>query len=345
MPDKKVVFGAIRWDNWTRESKRRTDERWARGDRKQPHAFQNLQNKVWEKRLPFFAKVVSEKPRTVELFCDTPEIMDQEVAYAKEAGLDYWAFYYNCWNPASGICLDLYRKSEHRKDVGFCLILEPKKVDGQHPWDRTADFVVSLMTEPSYQKVLDGRPLLFLFLWSRGPAEIYGSADEARKAVKLLREKAVATGGKNPYIAAMSMRVDQACGYVKDLGLDAISAYTTFGGRDYPGLAQSNVAWWDAARKNGMPLVLPVSCGWGGPRDNGGDRKQPTPEQFGRHLRTAREWVEQNPETAASRAALIYAWNEFDEGGYLCPTRGEEPSAGKIDVLRKVTQPSDEPAG
>jgi len=35
---------------------------------------------------------------------------------------------------------------------------------------------------------------------------------------------------------------------------------------------------------------------------------------------------------------MVYAWNEFEEGGYLCPTLGEngEPNTAFLDVFTKV---------
>jgi hypothetical protein len=43
-------------------------------------------------------------------------------------------------------------------------------------------------------------------------------------------------------------------------------------------------------------------------------------------------------EEAPSRAILIYAWNEHDEGGWLCPTINEDGSTNdsRMEALAKV---------
>ena len=45
-------------------------------------------------------------------------------------------------------------------------------------------------------------------------------------------------------------------------------------------------------------------------------------------------WVEKNPVAAESKAVLIYAWNENDEGGWLVPTLSE--GAARVEALGKV---------
>jgi hypothetical protein len=46
--------------------------------------------------------------------------------------------------------------------------------------------------------------------------------------------------------------------------------------------------------------------------------------------------MERNPDqTTAERMVLIYAWNEFGEGGYLAPTRGD-PEGGFLKAIKAV---------
>jgi len=46
----------------------------------------------------------------------------------------------------------------------------------------------------------------------------------------------------------------------------------------------------------------------------------PTETELAHHLAGAVAWVEAHPDAAPAKAALIYAWNENDEGGWLVPT-------------------------
>jgi len=46
------------------------------------------------------------------------------------------------------------------------------------------------------------------------------------------------------------------------------------------------------------------------------------------------DWLVAYPEAAEPNAVLIYAWNEFDEGGWLAPTLGD--GTARLDAIAKV---------
>ncbi len=54
--------------------------------------------------------------------------------------------------------------------------------------------------------------------------------------------------------------------------------------------------------------------------------RAPSPAELTHHLEQAVKWVKTHPDSAPSKAILIYAWNENDEGGWLVPTRGDGES-------------------
>ncbi len=72
------IVGAIRWDAWYGES----------GPVKEVE--RSLGPKKYHFRLPFFARVFGDDQ--VRINGDAETIMDQEIAFAAEAGLNYWAF-------------------------------------------------------------------------------------------------------------------------------------------------------------------------------------------------------------------------------------------------------------
>lgn len=61
----------------------------------------------------------------------------------------------------------------------------------------------------------------------------------------------------------------------------------------------------------------------------------PTPQELADHIREAMHWAETNPERCSAGAALIYAWNEHDEGGWLCPTLSGDatPDTSRLDAI------------
>jgi len=323
---KRVTIGAIRWDAWF-------------DDKVNPYE-KNLADKKWHGRLPFYAKVISDTE--VQVHGDTQEAVDQEIAYAKAGGIDYFAFLYY-WK---GIRDDgfehdymnrarrLYLTSKHKRGINFCLIGNPKQTESEvREW-------LDMMQEPNYQKVADGRPLLYLMFWeNQKAADIFGSVEKARSHMDSLRKQIMATGQKNPYFVALTENAKAGANVATDAGLDSISAYTSYGGPDYAGLCAAHVKHWDAMKATGKNVVPNLSAGWGGPRDNKGDTMQPKPSELAAHVRSARAWIEANPDAAEARTMLFYAWNEVDEGGWLVPDKGQ--GTEKLDAIREVVKERD----
>ena len=130
----RVTIGAIRWDAWF-------------GDPVNPYE-KSLADKRWRGRLPFYANVLSDTE--VRVRGDTQDAVDREIAYAKAGGIDYWAFlYYSPGIRADGFNHDhmnrarrLYLSSRRKREVNFCLIVNPK-----HPDSEINEFV-GMMQEP-----------------------------------------------------------------------------------------------------------------------------------------------------------------------------------------------------
>jgi hypothetical protein len=328
----RVSIGAIRWDAWFKDSINPYEK--------------NLADKKWHGRLPFYAKILSDS--TVEIRGDNQEAIDQEIAYAKKGGLDYWAFLY--YQPSirdDGFNHDymnrarrLYLSSKHKKDINFCLIVYPKHgnliLDPRDPGCKTINEWISMMLESNYQKVAGNRPLLYLMFW--GPEgtirNVFGSVEKGRAWLDALRERIMKAGLKNPYFVTLSQKPEEGAAVASDGGLDAISSYTSWGGPDYRGLSANHIKHWDAMKATLKKVVPNLSAGWGGPRDGRGDVLQPKPQEINSHVRSAFNWIEANPEAAEAKTMLWYAWNEMDEGGWLVPDK--KLGTAKLDEIREV---------
>ena len=59
------------------------------------------------------------------------------------------------------------------------------------------------------------------------------------------------------------------------------------------------------------------------------------------HLARALAFVKANPRICPARTLIIYAWNEHDEGGWLCPTWTPSGQAddSRVQAIRKVLRP------
>jgi hypothetical protein len=162
----RALVGAIRWDGWC-------------GDRS-PVGLDLERVLALERyhfRLPFYAQI--EGPGKIAARCIAQEVMDREIAYAREAGIDYWAF--DWYPPSDGLATarSLYLGSRHKGDVKWCVVLcTGAFADSDRRW-LTEQFQTA-----NYQTVLGGRPLVYMFDAHRRYAGL----------VKALRDECAAAG-------------------------------------------------------------------------------------------------------------------------------------------------------
>jgi hypothetical protein len=335
------LVGAIRWDAW-------------HGARGSPGMAvqRSLSPKKWHHRLPFFGRVISDSEVSVD--GASQGVMDREIEYASGAGLDYWAFVTYDPNDPMSLGLKYYLSSERRTSIRFCLITEHSRWGDRNNYGERIRRFVQLMGEDTYLTVQGGRPLLYLgFIQDDGVKKRWGAIEEFRKAVDALRAMARQRGLANPYIVIMEFNPERGHRLREQLGADAIGCYAAQGGESaapYGNLAAYAERFWERSKSTGSEVVPIVMSGW--------DRRprvehpvpwetwqqpgvglekyyeQPTPEALGTHLRHAIEWIRSNPDSSPAHAALIYAWNENDEGGWLVPTISE--GTARLDAIRRV---------
>jgi len=336
------LIGAIRWDAWTH---------WA-GETGWGGYEKCLGPEQWHYRLPFYAKVVSDKD--VEIRADTREVMDEEIAYAAAGGLDYWAFgWYHPrgWEHADNMTksFDLYLASEHRSDIAYCLIL----FGGPHlgpkdQWPATVDYLVERFREPNYVKVLGNRPLVYWFSMEEF-VPYWGGEEAATASLDLLRERSVAAGLGDPYMVLMCFWPPQGAELLGTLGLDALSAYANPPGNDnrelpYADCVALNRWFWEECKGTGKQFIPTVNAGWDyrpmkraefPDRDPQNDWfAEATPDELASHLAGALQWVKENPGVCEANSVMIYAWNELSEGGWIVPTLAE--GTARLDAIRRI---------
>ena len=325
-----TVVGAIRWDAWhgNKSGVGRAVEI-------------SLGPKQWHYRVPFFGEILSDTEVAIRGY--TQDIVDKEIAYAHQAGLDYWAFgFYDANLPSIVEARNLYLASRHKADISFCLWSGPDGLAATQNVQR----IVQLMREPTYQKVAGNRPLFYLGFvddkWQKILSEHQG--------VDGLRRLAQQAGLGNPYLVLMDFRPEKGKKIADALGFDAISTYSCAGngcGAPYAALAEHVEKFWDQCKAAGahvVPIVMtsadrrprvehPVP--WETYQKPGvGIEKYyeaPTPAELSTHLEHALSWIRNNPDITPAKAVIIYAWNENDEGGWLIPTKDD---AGRLDESR-----------
>jgi hypothetical protein len=332
------IVGAIRWDAWYGEGGPVAQVERSLGPRK------------FHFRLPFFARVLADDKVSID--GNAPGIMEKEIAYAADAGLNYWAFVDYGDKGDLTIARRRYRAARDKRGLRFCLIEESSRIDGQgaHDWPR----LVSFFQDPNYQTVLEGRPLLFVF----GCPKKVG-----KKEFQELGEAAMAAGGKRPYLVLMGFNPQQDAKDMQALGFDAVSAYAA--GGQYQGDMWSYTQltdhvrshYWDVCRQNRIPTITFVTAGWdtrprlehpvswmpgeAKPDPTPAAEQKPlidnvtaTPAELAKHLQDAMEWTQKNRDLNPANVILIYAWNENDEGGWLIPTLSE--GTARLEAIARV---------
>ena len=325
----KVVVGAIRWDAW-----HGNESEIGRAVQK------SLSPKHWQWRLPFFAEVSPEGKVTIA--GDNDAVMTREIAYAQAAGLDYWAFCaYGAASPMTR-ALDRYLANPNQNKIRFCLIGDAShwKPDA---FPAEAKRLSSLMTRTNYQTVLNGRPLFYILNLAQEANDMaWAKAGGFSQAIKLLRQTAHTQGLADPYFVVMIPWPDKAKAFAEANDCQAISAYAVQAGdKNAPFLELTTYVedFWKRSLATGAKIVPLAMTGWDRrPRiENpvfwehnegwGADKERfyqaPKQEELSQHISKALDWTRHHPSAAEAQAVIIYAWNEHDEGGWLCPTRGE----------------------
>ena len=326
------LFGVIRWDIFSG------------GDSTTNPELKSLSPRKYHDRVPFFLMIESENK--VAGSENKQRVIDRQIAYARSAGIDYWAFV-TCPemdpNGAEYYALHRLLKSECRAGIRFCVIIH--KYDNR--WERRVSRFVELFKDSSYLKVTGNRPLLYVFSIADMERQ-YGSM--TKRNIELLVNASVAAGLGRPYIALMSGSASCA-DKVREYGVDALSSYanTEGQGTTFASLARSDVEKWEAFSRTGVKLIPLVSAGWNlMPRiDNpppwgassggrGTNFDLPQPEEIATHIREGLSFVVDHRDICDANSILVYAWNEFCEGGWLCPTYGD--GARRLESIRSMLE-------
>jgi hypothetical protein len=226
-----VLTGAIRWDAWYTEGQP--------GITYQP----NLYPSQYQYRAPWFFNTY---PNLIDGSGNRQLVIDLEIQYAANAGLDYWAYDMYDMSNASAPQMNAWKfhqQSSFKNNMNWCALAVSDSLFGS-----TGNFstqvaqYVTWFQQSNYQKVLTNRPLLYLFSLnsfnSFGGATL-GPANFATM-ITALRAATVTAGLGTPYIVWMDFSPATAKSFMTQIGADAISSYATFAtspGQTFAGLS------------------------------------------------------------------------------------------------------------
>jgi lysophospholipase L1-like esterase len=284
---------------------------------------------------------------------DTPELMERQIDLAADNGVAYFSF---CWywhdnkTPINVQAIDedpkhlpmqLFMKAKNNHRMEFSLLVANHRgaeIVGTEAWRQAADHWITIFKHPRYLRS-NGKPVLVIF--SPRGADKDGLAylqEAARKAGFPGVEVAACGADKLPdgfqIRTAYNVKPRDPSGQRKserhsyqELVEANVQAWQAVPGQAYIPVATQG--WdrrpWEASNGEGLgPNGSPVSWYF----DKG------TPQQFGEMLARMAAWMEANPTAVTKdRLAIIYAWNEIGEGGWLVPCR-DDPDGVYLKAIK-----------
>ncbi|MBP3375531.1 MAG: hypothetical protein J6L83_02070 [Clostridia bacterium] len=300
--------------------------------------------------VPFYADILGENK--IDYHWRTVEEYERELKYAVDAGIDYFAF---VWYPTEGslehiqrspkdcshrvhelnYARRLYEKSSFTDKIGMCAIM------GAHTFtDCDIEELADAFTKPYYEKI-DGRPILY----------IYNEYNE--NIIKRVHAVCQRRGIPTPFTVPF-FNIPQNYNFPIEAPLaDAVSAYCVLSQENFSSfkelcdLAIEN----DCIRlRQGEKIVPMFSVGWDpspridrptpwNTREDGSSTyayvtyaPHPTAEDLINGAKAFAEHIKTNVKDKFAGHILSFAWNEFEEGSYVCPTYRRDGSIDESQV-------------
>lgn len=299
-------------------------------------------------RVPWFGSIINQTAVTWR--GGTADVMKRDLAFARAAAVDFFAFVAYESEPAQcptvpvnvtvcplAMAFEQYISSPSFPGVNFTFIIEVDRLASNTSWPWWQQRLGSFLAHPWAEVVQNGsaaRPLAFLMGLSALALQTFpGGAKGLQQRLASIAQEGIARGASGPPLW-VGLAGDSAS--LKEVGIDTAGEYAVFGGskdgEPFSTLATATQAKWEQLRSDGMHVLPPVPLGWDPrprllhpppwlPHGEGSNYfKQGSPQELAALAATAAQWVRKNADVAPAQRGLVYAWNEFSEGGWLSPT-------------------------
>lgn len=243
----------------------------------------------------------------------------------------------------------MFLKHPDRNRVKFTLILNRCLFDDKEWNDHLKPTLVAASRMRNFQTVLNGRPLVYTF-FDDNRAKHAKTKETVKRRLDEIHTMLRKATHKDPYLVHFMHGIPQSeWPEYQKMGYDASTLYAHFGEAKpipysrFRELAEKSWASWDEKKYPHVPLL---SAGWDNrPRyynpvpwvtkeESMLQRytETPTAEELAAHVKAGMDFVYKHQETCPAQSLMLYAWNEHDEGGWLCPTLN--PKTGRPDSSR-----------
>jgi hypothetical protein len=315
-----VRLGAIRYDAWYDGETQIGTSAW--------YASHELDRPRWQTRAPFFAKRIAPDRMLIK---GSPSDVEAELVYAAHAHINFWAFGWYPSNSSYRTAWNYYQSSSKKHLVNWCILIGLGSLAHQFP---TTKELISFFGQRSYERVVN-RPLLILLY------EKAASLGDARVAINEIRRACQAAGVGDPYILLQAPTATLASKTKRIVGADAVGCYAVRpyvpGPAPYSALSRETAVMNETLRRTQDPVVPLIMSGWdrrpqidysspfNHPEANPNDPINGfilpgKPDEIAAQAVSVVSAVARDTVSFPAQRALMYSWNEFAEGGGICPT-------------------------
>lgn len=285
--------------------------------------------------------------------------MDREILAASEYGVDFFQILWyplvpevekHCNQEKLNAGLHQFMASPHNGKMKFTIEFVnhyPFDLATEEEWENACLEWIDIMKHPSYLRI-GGRPVFKIYDPNVFLEQIGGEVDKVKEQLDIFRSLARKNSLPEPLIGTEGSVWEVSVGPLFD-HFDFLSRYMAaphpagdklIAYEQLIGAARRNWAQYGRSEK---PYVPHVPAGWD-PRPwkvVSPLYEMPTREDWRMAMLRVRAALDKypnlgypKPDGSRQKAFVIYAWNEFGEGGYVAPTRGEDYM--KLEVIREV---------
>jgi hypothetical protein len=289
---------------------------------------------------------------------DTQELMERQIDLAADHGLAYFSF---CWYWADNkgpinvekieadpkhVPMRLFMQAKNNKRMEFCMLVanhQGFEIIGTDAWKQAADYWMTLFKHPQYLRI-EGKPVLVIFSPKGADKGGLDYLQELSRKEGFPGVAVVCCGNNKPeegFSLKTRYNVTPEGTWTNNFSETPLERHP------YKDIIESNIKAWQGTPD--QPLIPLVCQGWdrrpweapnGEGLGKGGYRSwyfdKATPEEFKGLLDKLVNWMDTNPTLVTKdRLAIIYAWNEIGEGGWLVPCK-DDPDGAYLKVVRNV---------
>lgn len=279
---------------------------------------------------------------------DTMEIMEKQINLASENGISYFAFDWY-WHDtklpinvdeilkdSKNSSLQMFMVAKNNTKMQFCLLVANhtgSEIVGTDAWKQAANYWIKTYFKHPRYLLVDGKPLVIIF----SPL----GAD--KDGLTYLQEAARNAGFPGVLVAECGTR-SAADGFQIQAvynvhSADGIGVDVTY---PFQKLMDINVAQWIRTDRQNMLYIPTITAGWDKrPCEIGTTNLSPhydrgTPAELENYVQRMVNWMKAYPgQVTKDKLAMIYAWNEYSEGGWITPC-AEDPDGSYLKAIRHV---------